>query len=740
MAKSIRQDLGVRIGLVILLVSLAIGAAYYGYAMGQHRQAFRDFVEQHTSHIADTFTLQLWLFDLHTTRQLCQIFAEDPTVAGLLLRDHNNEVIFQKEAAGNRENTLTMRRELRYGGDKLVGYLEIIYANLGWREQRKNMLLVGILMAAGAILGSLLVIDILLKRYLSRPLANLRNDMALLAQGDFPQSRLVNQKAEIQKIIDAFNRLTRSLQERDEALSEATRIINRSPAVAFLWKNDAQWSVEFVSENVVKLAGYASHDFLAGKISYGAIIHPQDKARVVEEVAKAGMEAGLVTFTHKPYRIISKDGVVKWVRDQSYIRRDSQGVITHFEGIVVDVTEEIELEERLQQAQKMEAVGTLAGGIAHDFNNILSVILGYSELAKDDALPGSDIAQDLEQVIIAGNRAKELVKQILAFSRQAKVERIPLQLQSLIKEALKMLRSSIPTTIEIKDEIDSRCGPVLVDPTQVHQILMNLCTNANHAMEKSGGVLTIELNPALVGPAHHPSAANLKPGKYTELVVSDTGSGIAPEVMPKIFNPYFTTKNVGKGTGMGLAITHGIVAGYGGAITVASEVGQGSAFHVYLPVVEPQAMEDGQGGQNAEVLPMGQEHILFVDDEELLAQMGHDMLSRLGYRVTACGSSLEALATFQRSPGDFDLVITDQTMPDMTGLDLARRMLQIRPDIPIILCTGYSNLVDEKKAKSVGIREFVLKPLTKGMVATLIRQALGDKGKEGGGGERLGPI
>ncbi len=378
------------------------------------------------------------------------------------------------------------------------------------------------------------------------------------------------------------------------------------------------------------------------------------------------------------------------------------------------------LEARLRQAQKMEAIGTLAGGIAHDFNNILAVILGYADLAKDDAPPGSKFAGDLDKVLEAGNRAKDLVKQILAFSRQSKVERIPMQLQSLIKEALKMLRSSIPTTIEIHDNIDPRCAVVLADPTQVHQILMNLCTNANHAMEESGGILKIELKNNCIDKGDR-QALHIEPGEYVELVVSDTGCGIGPDVIDKIFDPYFTTKDPGKGTGMGLAIIHGIIADYGGAITVESELGKKTTFTVYFPVIE---QEELPLGKDAEEIPLGTERVLFIDDEELLAEMGQDLLERLGYSVTVRQSSLDALSTFQNCPDDFDIIITDQTMPGMTGSDLARRILQIRPDIPIILCTGYSNLIDEEKAKSLGIKEFAVKPLTKGKIAKLLRKVL----------------
>nr|MBF0222331.1 transporter substrate-binding domain-containing protein [Desulfobulbaceae bacterium] len=383
--------------------------------------------------------------------------------------------------------------------------------------------------------------------------------------------------------------------------------------------------------------------------------------------------------------------------------------------------EKQEMEGRLHQAQKMEAIGTLAGGIAHDFNNILGVILGYTDLAKEDAPPGSKIKEDLDKISKAANRAAQLVKQILAFSRQSQVERIPIKIQPLIKEALKMVRSSIPTTISIVQDIAHQSGSILADPTQIHQIIMNLSTNAYHAMESSGGVLSVSMKTTVVADDDKKMLLHVAAGEYVELIVSDTGSGIAPDVIDKIFNPYFTTKEIGRGTGMGLSITHGIMKDCGGAITVESTLGQGSTFHIYFPVVARDALPQIK---EAEDIPVGKERILFVDDEELLAEMGKNMLERLGYYVTVRRSSIEALAIFQKSPNEFDVVITDQTMPDMTGSDLARRMLQIRPDMPIILCTGYSNLIDEDSAKALGIKEFALKPLTKATIARLVRNVL----------------
>ena len=379
------------------------------------------------------------------------------------------------------------------------------------------------------------------------------------------------------------------------------------------------------------------------------------------------------------------------------------------------------LEKQLIQAQKMESIGILAGGIAHDFNNILAVILGYTDMARQDAPPDSKYGSDLDKVLNAGHRAKELVKQILAFSRQTEIERIPIQLQPVIKEVLNMLRASIPSTIKIIDNIETDCRVVIADPTQVHQILMNLCTNANHAMEQSGGVLKIELKNIHIDRTNQPLALTIKPGDYVELTVSDTGSGIDPAVIDKIFDPYFTNKEPGKGTGMGLAIIHGIITGYGGAISVASKPGKGSTFHVYFPVNAQQELSLAENDQD---IPQGNARLLLVDDEEILTEVHRDMLESLGYRVTVQHSSMEALTTFQNNPDAFDVVITDQTMPGMTGSDLARMLLQKRSDIPIILCTGFSNLIDEETAKSIGIKEFALKPLTRESIARLLHKVL----------------
>lgn len=422
------------------------------------------------------------------------------------------------------------------------------------------------------------------------------------------------------------------------------------------------------------------------------------------------------------------DGSQGWMWVHGMTLHDARGVTVGLRGVAQDITELKRAEEekkklalQLQQAQKMEAIGTLAGGIAHDFNNVLAAILGYAELVRGDMPKDSLSIDDIDQVILAGYRARDLVKQILAFSRQANSDPLPLQPAVIINETLKLLRASLPATITINQDIDPQAGVILADPTHIHQILMNLCTNAFHAMEMEGGTLTIVLRKEIIGKDITNNEPYMKPGRYIRLSIKDTGAGISPEIREKIFDPYFTTKEVGKGTGMGLAVVHGIVQSYGGSITCDSRPGEGTAFHITFPTTE---VETKEKSESADKVLHGEEHILLIDDEEILLEMSRKMFERMGYRVTSKTNSLEALSTFLNQPDTFDLVITDQTMPIMTGMDLARRMLQVRPELPIILCTGYSSLISEEKAKSIGIKGFAFKPISKKDIGNLVEKVL----------------
>ena len=379
------------------------------------------------------------------------------------------------------------------------------------------------------------------------------------------------------------------------------------------------------------------------------------------------------------------------------------------------------LTAELRHAQKLEAIGTLAGGIAHDFNNILSAIMGYTELAKDELPAPSQAGKDLDEVMLAARRARDLVKQLLTFSRQTDQEMRPLQLVLLLKEACKLLRSSVPSSIDIKQKLDLECGQVLADPTQIHQLLLNLATNSVQAMGDKGR-LTITLQEINLPPGVEANRLNLRPGVYVCLSVADTGPGMDQATMARIFEPFFTTRQVGRGSGMGLPVALGIAQKHKGAIGVESNPGQGATFHVYFPIFHEET--EGGGSQEGKTLPIGTERILFVDDEDTLSNMGKQLLERQGYQVTTLTDSSKALELIRSDPTAFDLVITDQTMPGLSGLELAREIVTIRPDLPIILCSGYSVVKPEPLHPNTAVREFLLKPLERGAIARTVRRVL----------------
>jgi len=396
--------------------------------------------------------------------------------------------------------------------------------------------------------------------------------------------------------------------------------------------------------------------------------------------------------------------------------RDNAGRITHVIKAIRDVTVETELERRLRQSQKMEAIGTLAGGIAHDFNNILAGVLGFSELGLRGLPKSHRVHYYLEQILASGYRARDLVKQILAFSRSTESRMAPLHVGSVIKEALKLLRGSIPKNVEIETAIDTENDSILADPVQIHQILMNLCANAWQAIKEGSGVVRIELDEISAGKEN-----GIKPGPCLEIKVSDTGCGMSPRTMERIFEPYFTTRERGEGTGLGLSVVLGIVKRQGGAISVESEPGRGTVFRVLFPLIDsspetPSIYQEPLRGKG---------RILLVDDEPAITEIGQASLEYLGYEVVSISSGMDAVEAFRAEPQSFDLVITDLTMPGLCGRDLAREVQRVRPDMPVILCTGFSEQITREKAKELGIREVLSKPVAVCELAQAVHRAMG---------------
>lgn len=473
--------------------------------------------------------------------------------------------------------------------------------------------------------------------------------------------------------------------------------------------------LKFFNPYTAEMLGYSEKELAA--IPFLDLVHPEDRDMVLNSHTRR--LKGEESPNYYTFRAITREGEEIWAQINS--------VLISWEGrpatlsFVRDVTKEHRLQTQLFQAQKMQAIGTLAGGIAHDFNNILSAIIGYTEMSIFEAPEESDIPRKLEQVLLAGKRAKNLVNQILTFSRQNEQEKKPLHIQPIAKEAVKFLRASIPSSIAIRENIKNDTGVIIADPTRIHQIIMNLCTNAAHSMKDKGGIIEISLEKFDLDEDSAGRNFKMSPGPYVRLSVADTGCGMDDDTVRRIFDPYFTTKEQGDGTGLGLSVVHGIVKSFGGTIKVYTEPDNGSIFHIYFPRSESDFNPEKKEGL---ILPTGNEKILLVDDEEMVLNMSREMLESLGYEVTSRSSSIEALEAFRSNPNRFDLLITDQTMPKMTGEKLAHEIIKLRLDIPIILCTGFSATITEERAEVLGIRAFLFKPILKNDLAKTVREVL----------------
>ncbi|MFP4387624.1 MAG: response regulator [Desulfococcaceae bacterium] len=517
----------------------------------------------------------------------------------------------------------------------------------------------------------------------------------------------------LEKTVERLTASERRLRESEEKYR--LLVENAHDAVVILRGE----RILFHNRRTEALSGYDGETLR--EMGFPELIHPEDRARVLER--HRGRSAGGAEGIHD-FRCVRFDGEERHIQASAVaIQWEEEPAVLCF---LRDITRRRQLEDHLRQAQKMEAIGTLAGGIAHDFNNILGVIIGYTEMAVESPESADLVAHNMTQVLKASHRAKDLVQQILAFSHKSGTEKKPIILNPVVKEALKLMRASLPKTIEIRDEVSEELMVMMSNPTQIHQVLMNLCTNAAHAMEDAGGTLEIALEPVADSGSDAQSEvgsalAPLPPGPLLRLSVRDTGHGMSPEIRDKIFEPYFTTKEVGKGTGMGLAVVHGIVKSHEGRIRVTSRPGEGACFDILFPRLMETAKVEADP---AERLPQGNQQILLVDDEITLAQLGKQMLEKLGYRVEVQTNPLEALEGFRTAPDRYDLVITDMAMPRMTGEVLARELMRIRPDLPIIICTGYSERMTASRAREMGVRSLLIKPLAVRDLAGAVEAAL----------------
>jgi PAS domain S-box-containing protein len=488
-----------------------------------------------------------------------------------------------------------------------------------------------------------------------------------------------------------------------------------------IFRIDNKGKITYISPVIESIIGYSPSE-LIGKY-FMDMIYKEDHERVTNRYKE--LLSGVIEPLE--YRVVNSSGSLVWVRSSSNLISED-GNIIGTQGVLTDISQQKkaeedkkQLERQLQHAQRMESIGTLAGGIAHDFNNILTSVIGFTELAHKQVGKGEPLEDYLNEVLIAGNRARELIKQILTFSRRDDKERNPVQIKPIVKEAIRLLRASLPSSIEIRSDTRSE-SLALADPTQIHQVLMNLCSNAADAMEESGGILMIELDDQVFDEKHASRYPDMAAGDYIKLIVRDTGDGIPEDILARIFDPFFTTKSKEKGTGMGLSVVHGIVKNHRGIIIVESEQKVGTTFKIFLPIVRSDKRDEDIILPDS--IPRGTERILFVDDEKSLVKIGKQGLESLGYNVEGFTDSIQALKRFNKNPEDFDLVVTDMTMPNLRGDELAKKMIAVRNDIPVILCTGYSKMIDNERASAMGISSLVIKPVLMRELAVVIRNIL----------------
>ncbi len=595
------------------------------------------------------------------------------------------------------------------------------YAPVKQLQQRIMMILAIAFVLVSGLLAYLV-------RRATRPVVELTAAAQAMAEGDLDSTIPTGGRDEVGVLAWALDTMRRRLREKIDQLSASEKnyreLVQSANAIVLHW--DKEGRILFMNDYGLHLFGF-SHSELVGRLMVGTIVPEHDSrgadlGRMIDDIIRQPDR-----YRMNENENITKDGrrlIIQW---SNRAITDEDGNVVGLLSIGADITERKRLEAELRQAQKLEAIGTLAGGIAHDFNNILTAIFGFTELAQMEAKDNPNLRKRLDQLLTAATRARDLVRQILTFSRRSEHQKMPLQISLLIKESLKLLRASLPATIDIRTNIASD-EQTLADPTQIHQMIMNLATNAFHAMEEKGGVLGISLTATTIDAATaHAINTDLAPGRYLRLEVSDTGCGMDPATMEKIFEPYFTTKEQGKGTGLGLAVVHGIVKSHGGAIQVTSQPGFGSVFTILLPIA-PVETSDPAAAAPAATLPhqTGTARIMVVDDEETIRFLAEEFLTRAGHRVTSFATPTAALQEFSRQPARWDLVVTDLTMPEGTGLDLAARLRVIRPELPVILCSGYNEVVGEEQLAAAGIAHCLRKPLLQKELLDAVVKVLGE--------------
>jgi PAS domain S-box-containing protein len=772
---SYRQKLSRRLLLYILLFSSIVTCCITAGQLYIEYNRDIDAIEEQFTRIGKLFTQPLiqalWYFDENSLRVQLEGIANLRDIEYLELSGEQNVHI----AVGQKisKSTVTQELPLLYKGqnfEREIGRLKIVASMTGvYSRLFERMLTILISQGIKTFLVSAFIFyivhSLIIKHlvFLSSYFKNLETgkpppvvklDRTLKSSGDELDQMVhsINSMAErqystfeeIEKIVrerttdlhktneqlhhEILDRklIEQKLSESLESSDEAQRLAHMGHFVRNWQTNEGTWSDGFYH-----LLGYEPDEIPCTHEEFVSRVHPEDRQTFAEQITASITTGDLLDME---FRILRKDGEIRFIHTRARIKYDSKGQPLSLNGTFVDITERKKAEEeneklefQLQQAAKMQAVGTLTGGIAHDFNNIFAAILGFAELIKQDVSTESQIAQDIKDIITSGRRGADLVKHLLAYSKQTGKEKRIIFPHLVTKEAMNMLRATLPTSIDIKEDIDTTCGAVLANPANLQQIVVNLCNNASQSMDEMKGVLEVHLSSREITPKNSPPGSNLASGTYIVLAISDDGCGMDEVTKIRVFDPYFTTKEMGTGAGLGLglAVVQGIVHDCNGFIQVDSVVGKGSTFSVYLPVSEHSAKKTTTFKNRETGLKDGpKERILVVDDDPLLTTLNERRLTNNGYQVTCSTESQEALEIFLGSPDNFDLIITDQTMPGITGADFAKEVLKVRPEMPIIMCTGHSDTVSEEKALSLGITKFVYKPIVEDELLDAVQYVL----------------
>ena len=726
--------------LIVIGSVIAILTTFLSYNFLSHRSKiqYEKKLQEYLVYLQDSLELPIWRLDRNAFEKICMSFAKNDIVGLIQILDEDGDLLFE-EGSSRMSDLIKGEAYIRHRNE-IVGQISLGLIPSVYKQKNKELLLLSIFMAIMMILGLALSTKFVLKTLLKNPLDDLINRIQRIASGDYYQPDRDYKQKEIASISTEFNRMAEQVNSRERSLLNAKEelegrtkelfkekefsehIINSMPGIFFLYKyeND-KLNLRKWNKNTEVILGFSKDELKKDEME--SFFNEGHIPRLNEALNQISDKGSINT----ELEIRAKDGslIPFYINAILFQNLDDSFIV----GTGIDITEQNQFEKekqelrvRLAQAQKMEAIGTLAGGIAHDFNNILSGIFGYSQLAQTNLDKPEKAKDQISQVIKGAQRATELVKQILTFSRQTEYQKNPFKIYLEVKEALKLLRSSIPSTIEIKTNLNSR-AMVLADPTQIHQVIMNLCTNAYHAMRKTGGILTVSLKDVEMIEPKILRNKKIPPGKYLKLEVCDTGHGMDDETLEKVFDPYYTTKKIGQGTGLGLALVQAIVEEHDGFLGIETKPEKGTAFYIYFPTTGEKVESQISKEANTASLK-GKETIMVVDDEEAIRQILKELLEEYQYQVRIFQNGVEALKEFDSNPHKFDLVITDQTMPGMTGEELSMEILNIRADIPIVLCTGFNEKISKTRALELGIRKYIKKPIANFKLLELIREIL----------------